>query len=455
MEQFKPKLKEDLQVLRIDRSRVTRPEPHRQKWLVVVSIAGLLLLAVVIIGTRLTWNSQLGLAATPVRVVVVVRRGSDGPSPVLSAAGYIIARNRVEVASKITGRIVSLEVTEGDLVKPGQVIARLDDHEMTAQVRQAQANVEAAQARLAQLEAGSRRQEIDRAQAQMERANADSHNAQLNLQRTERLVNDGVLSQQALDDARARREIALKAYQAAAQDYELARLGPRQEEIDLARAQVQQAIAALAFAQAQLENTIIRAPVAGMILDRYVDVGDMVTTGFVSERGARQALVSLADLKDLQAQLDITEADIAKVELGQPTIITPDAYPDHHYRGLVEYIAGVADRQRATIQSKVKVLNPDALLRPDMGARVAFYPTGEGVPQREPAVMAPTAALVNQAGRTVVFLARDGRTVVAPVTVGREQAGYVEILSGLRGGESVIVGGQPSLKDGDRIRLEP
>jgi multidrug resistance efflux pump len=322
---------------------------------------------------RLKPKSQLEQVAEPVRAAVAAQRSTDDAPPVLSAAGYIIARNQVEVASKITGRIVSLEVKEGDFVKQGQVIARLDDYEVSAQVRQAQANLEAAQARLKQLEAGSRQQEIERAKAQMERAKADLNNAELNLQRAERLVKEGVLSQQLLDDARARHEIALKAYQAAKEDYDLVRIGPRQEEIDLARAQVQQAAAALAFAQAQLENTIIRAPVAGTILDRYVDLGEMVTTGFASERGARQALVSLADLNDLQVELDITEADIAKVQLDQPTIITPDAYPDRHYQGIVEYIAGVADRQKATIQTKVKVLNPDAFLRPDMGAQVSFY----------------------------------------------------------------------------------
>lgn len=454
MEQAKHQVKEDLKVLRIDRQRAGQPGLRYRKWLLVLGLIVVLVVASVFLATRLKLGSQLGLAAKPVRVAVATRRSVDGAQPILSAAGYVIARHQVEVASKITGRIVSLEVREGDIVRQGQVIARLDHSEISAQVLQAQANLAAAQARLAELEAGSRPQEIERARAQMERAKADLDNAQLNLRRTERLVNDRVLQQQSLDDAQARYEMALKAYQAAQEDYELARLGPRQEAIDLARAQVRQAEAEVAWAEAQLENTIIRAPVSGTVLDRYVDLGEMVTTGFTSDRGARQALVSIADVRDLQVELDIAEADIARVQLDQPTVITPDAYSDRHYQGIVEYISAVADRQRATIKVKVKVLNPDSFLRPDMGAQVTFYPQGQPAPKQGSSVMAPKAAVLKQEGRSLVFLARDGKAVLQPVTLGREEAGYVEILSGLQGGESVIVSGQETLKDGDKIVVQ-
>lgn len=454
MGQARDRLKEDLQVLRIDRERTTRRETGRRKWLVVILIIVVILAAGALIAGRLQLGSEIGLAAKPVRVTVAARRNSGGPEPVLSAGGYIIARNQVEVASKITGRVVSLEVVEGDIVRQGQVIARLDDYEISAQVGQAQANVAATRARLAQLEAGSRPQEIERAKAQMERAKADLNNAELALRRAERLVAEQVLQQQSLDDARARFDMARNAYQAAKEDYDLARIGPRQEEIDLARAQVKQAEAELAYAQALHNNTIIRAPVSGVILDRYVDLGEMVTTGFTSDRGARQALVSIADVNDLQVEMDITEADIAKVELNQPTIITPDAYSDRHYRGVVEYIAAVADRQKATIEVKVKVLDPDRFLRPDMGAKVTFYHKGAEAPKEMGAIMVPKAAVVNQGGRTVVFVAKDEKAVMQSVTIGREEAGYVEILSGLDGGERVIIGGQTALKDGDKITVQ-
>ena len=454
MEQAKHQVKEDLKVLRIDRQRAGQRGPRYWKWLLVLGVISVLLVAAVFLATRLKLGSQLGLAAKPVRVAVAMRRSVDGAQPVLSASGYIIARHQVEVGSKITGRVVKLEVDEGYPIKQGQVIAKLDDYEIRAQVNQAQANLAAAQARLAELEAGSRPQEIERAKAHQERLEADVKNAEVNLRRVERLVKDGVLQQQALDDARARYDMAQNALAAAREDYELARIGPRLEQIELARAQVRQAEAELAFAQAQWQNTIIRAPVSGTILDRYVDLGEMVTTGFTSDRGAKQALVSIADLRDLQVEMDISEADIAKAQLNQPTTITPDAYQDRRYDGVVEYIADVADRQKATIQVKVKVLNPDKFLRPDMGAKVTFYEMGTAVPQQRASVLVPKSAVVNQGGRTVVFIVKDEKAVVQPVVVGPEESGYVPVFQGLQGGESVIVSGQDTLKDGDQIVVQ-
>lgn len=448
-------LDDDIRALQIDRQRAHPPPRSRRRWLVV--IGGLILLGG-IGGVLIKWapfGVRLGGSAKEVSVAVAARRGPTGPQPILSASGYIIARNQVEVGAKITGRVVALEVKEGDVVRAGQVIARLDDEEIRAQVRQAEANLAAARARLAELEAGSRPQEIDRARAEMLRAEADLKNADVNLRRLERLVEAGVVDRQRLDDARARYEMAAAALRAAQENYELARIGPRPEQIELARAQVHQAESALAYARAQLENTVIRAPVSGTVLDRYVDLGEMVTIGFTSTRGAKQALVSLADVTDLQVELDISEADIARVKLQQPTTITPDAYPDRHYRGVVEYISAVADRQKATIKVKVKVLDPDEYLRPDMGAKVTFYEKGTEIPRESSVVLVPKTAVIEQGNRTIVFLAREGKAVAQPVSVGKENAGYCEIVSGLQGGEMVITGGLAGLKDGDRITVRP
>lgn len=454
-EEFLTTLEEDIRALRIDRQRAHPPSSPRQRWLIM--IGGLILLGalVALVVVWRTGGAGLGEEAKDVSVAPAVRRGPAGPQPLLSAGGYIIARNQVEVGAKITGRVVALEVKEGDVVRAGQVIARLDDEEIRAQVRQAEANLAAARARLAELEAGSRPQEIDRARAEMLRAEADLKNAEANLRRLERLVEAGVVDRQRLDDARARYEMAAAALRAAQENYELARIGPRPEQIELARAQVQQAESQLAYARAQLENTVIRAPVSGTVLDRYVDLGEMVTIGFTSTRGAKQALVSLADVTDLQVELDISEADIARVALGQPTTITPDAYPDRHYRGVVEYISAVADRQKATIKVKVKVLDPDEYLRPDMGAKVTFYQKGTEIPHESSVVLVPKSAVIEQGNRTIVFLAREGKAVAQPVSVGKENAGYYEIVSGLQGGEMVITGGLAGLKDGDRITVRP
>lgn len=441
--------KPDLSVLKIDRQRAKRSSRKWRRWVWAV-----LLIALLVIGISVMTGQFGPLSAKPVRVAVAARRTWSGAEPVLTASGYIIARHQVEVGSKITGRIVALLVDEGDQVRQGQLIARLDDQEIRAQLQQAQANVAAAKARLAELEAGSRPQEIERAKAEKERLLADMNNAEINWQRVRQLVNDGVLQQQALDDARARLEMAQKAYQAAVENYELTRLGPRQEQIELARAQWRQAEAELAYVQAQLDNTLIRAPVGGTVLDRYADLGEMVTTGFTSDRGAKQALVSIADLRDLQVEMDITEADIAKVALNQPVTIIPDAYTDRRYNGIVEYIADVADRQKATIQVKVKVLNPDAFLRPDMGAKVTFFPMGTAPSVASAGVFVPASAIIDQHGRPSVFVVKDDKAMLQPVRLGEQADGYVNIRDGLQGGERVIIGGHENLKDGDKISVQ-
>lgn len=380
MEHTQAQIGKDLQELRIDRQRVAHRRLRGRRWLLALGIIVVGFVVLAFVAKRIDVASKLSPQPTPTQVAVAPRQSLNNSQPILTAAGYIIARHEAEVASKITGRVTSLVVKEGDFVNRDQIIARLDDSEQSAQVREAQANMAAAKAKLAEVERGARPQELQRAKAQMDRAKANLDHAELSLQREARLSEEGIVSKQSLDDARARYQMALNDYQAAKEDYELVRIGPRQEEIELARSQVRQAEAALTLAQAQLENTIIRAPVSGTILHLYVNLGEMVTTGFTSERGARQALVSIADLSDLQIELDITEADFGKVQLNQPTAIIPDAYPDHQYKGVVEYIASVADRQKASIQVKVKVVNPDSFLRPEMTARVIFYPLDEKAP---------------------------------------------------------------------------
>lgn len=457
MERTKEQLSEDLRALRIDRRpRVSRESNSRLKLYLGAGLAaGAAAAAVFSLAPRVSLSVPFGLAsAKNVEVVAAARQQSTGEAqPVLTASGYVIALKQVDVSSKITGRVVSLDVREGDRVRQGQVIARLDDAEFNAQVSRASASVVAARARLSQLQAGSRPQEIGRAKAEAERASADLKNAEIALRRTESLVKDGVIPQQSLDDARARYQMAQSTYNAMRESYELTQAGPRREEVDVAKAQLQQAEAELSLAQAQLQNTVIRSPISGVVLNRYVEVGAMVTTGFTSEFGAKQALVSVADMNDLQVELDIAEADIAKVQLGQPAVIVPDVYQDRSYQGTLEQIAAAANRQKASLQVKVKVLNPDEYLRSNMGVKVTFYQKGAQAPQSRGAVLVPKSALLEQGGRTTVFLVKEGKAVQQPVTVGRESGGFVEVLSGLEGGEQVVADGASALKDGDAVAV--
>ena len=153
---------------------------------------------------------------------------------------------------------------------------------------------------------------------------------------------------------------------------ELVRIGPRREQIDAVRGQLVEARGSVAFFESQLNNTVIRAPVTGTILERAVEKGEFVTTSFVGERGAKGYVVSLADLNDLQVELDISQNDFAKLGPTQKGIVTTDAYPDRKYQGVINEISPEANRQKATVQVKVKVTNPDDYLRPEMNASVAF-----------------------------------------------------------------------------------
>jgi len=440
-------LEQDLRSLRIDRKRKAPPGKSRL-WLP----AGLLTLAAAMVALALIFFprglQRLGLAAKPREVELMrVKRSTIAQNSVaLTAGGYVIPRRRIEVSSKISGRVEQLMVERGDEVQAGQILATLDDREIRAQLSQAQAMREAADARLKEALAGSRPQEIERAAADLQQAEANLRIAKTNLARADELFKKGVLARQALDDAQNAHDVAGARVEIARRDLELARIGPRQEQIDLARAQLAEAQAAVGWLEAQLENTRIRAPVSGTVLERLIERGEMVTTGYVSGRGAKAALVSIADLGDLEVELDISEADISKVRMGQQCTVSPDAYPDRGYPGVVREIAPEANRQKATIQVKVSIRQPDHYLRPETNAKVNFL----AAPRRESAgsgdgIFVPRTALI--AG-PALFVVQDGKALRREVRSGKEMQGLVEILSGLQPGESVIVGGVEGLVNG-------
>jgi HlyD family secretion protein len=458
LEQPQRDLQDDLRLLRINRRTVKPKKSVLPKRTIALSLALASILVVGWLAMRLDVVSKLGLNTKSVRVTTAARPQSSteasGTQPLLSAGGYVIARTQVEVGSKTIGRVVSLESNGGDFVRQGQIVARLDDSEIQAQLRQGQATLAGAKARLAEVLAGSRPQEINRASADTDRLAADMKNAERAYQRSTELARAGVIAQQELEDSRARYEMAVAAHRSSQESLKLTRVGARSEEIQGARADVSKAEAELAIVQAQVENTLIRAPISGTVLERYVEVGEMVTTGFTSDRGAKQALLTIADLKDLQVEMDVSEADIAKVQLQQPVRVVPDAYADHAYEGVVDYVGSAADRQKATVKVKVRVLGPDGFLRPNLGAKVTFYPRDAQV-SKEPvaAIRIPKAALFTRDGQTNLFVAKDQKAVVQRVTVGREVDGEVEILDGLSEGETVIIDG--GVSEGEKITIQP
>lgn len=443
----------DLKSLKIERKPLRQEEPA--PWARRIILGGIALF--VVLGAAALWWKSAS-AATPVQTMRLTAAGGADQAlgdVVLNATGYIVAAHKIQVASKVVGKVAWIGVEKGDRVNEGQVLVRLEDDEYRAQLQQARGQLLSLQARLEELQTGSRPEEIAVADANVAQAKAELENARVNLERTRQLVREGVFARQMLDDAQAlyrSREARVRSLE---RTYELVRIGPRREVIDAMKGQIEQARGAVAFAETQLANTVIRAPVAGTILERIVERGEFVTTGFVGDRGAKGFVVSLADLNDLEVELDVSQSDFNKLSgLGQKARITVDAYPDRSWDGSIYQIAPEADRQKATVQVKVKVANPDDLLRPEMNATVAFLAEPKAASASAPA--APALYLPGEALRDgKVFVVLNGRAVERAVRTGVASPRGRRVEDGLFGGEDIILNPPPELKDGARVAPQP
>jgi HlyD family secretion protein len=384
------------------------------------------------------------------------RLESSADSAVLVATGYVITAHKIQVGSKIAGRVAWIGVEKGDRVAKDQVIVRLEDREFRAQYDQAVATQEASAARLLELERGSRPEEIDRARAEVQRAEAQLRTDEASFRRVENLVREGVAAAQLLDEARGRFDASRAGLDAARKTLELAEKGPRSEQVENARSEVARARAATEYARTILDSTEIRVPVSGTILERNVEQGEMITTSFVGDRGAKSFVVTLADLNDIQVELDINQNDFNRVSMGQPCTVVTDAYPDRSYECRVDEIAPEANRQKATVQVKVKFLKPDEYVKPEMNARVTFLSAKPVEPQMtEKLYVIPRSAVLDREGGKAVFTVSEGLVQSKPITVAREVNNDVYVSNGLTGNESIIIGDALSgLKPGDRVETQ-
>src|SRR5215468_1748319 len=358
-------LSNELNKLKIDKSKRVQPAARRSATLVV--------LIIILVGGVLTARvlSRRPTAAATVEVVRP-REERSSQSAVLVATGYVVAHHKVQVGSKIAGRVAWIGVEKGDRVKRDQAVVRLEDSEYRAQYEQARSAYDSAVAKLNELERGSRPEEVERAKADMDRAQADLSTSDAQLKRIEGLVKEGVSPQQTLDDAKGRYDSARASLASLTKTYELTRQGARKEQIDAARAEVARSKAAVDYAKTILDATEIRVPSDGTILERNVEQGEMVTTSFVGDRGAKSFVVTIADLNDIQVELDINQNDFNRIGPDQPCTAVTDAFPDRVYQCKVDEIAPEANRQKATVQVKVKFTEPDAFTRPEMNEKVTF-----------------------------------------------------------------------------------
>ena len=370
--------------------------------------------------------------AVPVQTVVVSATtggngaaggGSDGAVAVV-ANGYVVARTKAAVSAKIPGRLAVLNVSEGSRVQRGEVIARLENADYVAAVAQAKAEVASAIATLAELQ--SDRDQLQRVYERVRDIHAQTPN---------------LVSAQEVETAES------KAKQGAA------RVRAQQARADAADALMQ-------MAMANLENTYIRAPFSGTVLRKEAEVGEVVAPS-VGGGLTRGAVVTMADLATLEVEVDVNEAYIARIQSGQQARITLDAYPDTAFRGTVRQVVPTADRQRATVQVKVAIVDRDPRILTEMGAKVEFLQAprpavaggGANQPVERPRIIVPAEAVRSDNGRDVVWIVRDGRLQSRDVDAGPVSGNFREIRSGLSGGEQLLVGGIETPREGQRVKL--
>lgn len=315
--------------------------------------------------------------------------GSDPPpvpvepgETLFQTSGYIVPRERIELSPRFLGTVAKIHVRKGDKVTAGQLLVELEDDEYAARMHEARARVALTEARLLELRNGTRQSELDRAAAEVLRAQASVRSTEANLARRAELVRTNSASLEQLDEARRAHDVAVAELAIAEANHKLAQDGPRSELITAAEAELAAAKAGVASSQVYLDWCTIHSPIAGTILTREVDAGELVVPqSFGGGRGPSTSFLSMADLTDLQVQIDLNEQFTAKVFADQRCIVTPRAFPDLKYEAYVFEVAPEANRSKGTLEIKVQVLEPDDRLTPELSAQVFFL--GEKQPKAD------------------------------------------------------------------------
>ncbi len=331
-----------------------------------------------------------------------------------NATGYVVPQRRADIASKATGRLETLMVEEGSYVNQGDIIAHIENKDVLASRAQAKANVAVAHAKLMQ-------------------ANAELENATITLERMATLASKKYVNQADYDTAEARHDKAVAA-------------------VAIAKANILAAEAAYRKANVAVEYTFIRAPFNGVILEKHADLGDVVAP-FSSTMESKGAVVTMADMHTLQVEADVSESNLMQVHVGQPCEIQLDALPGERFRGQVHMIVPTVDRTKATVLVKVRFLDKDSRILPDMSARVAFLEKELSPEERQPHTAVPTSALVMQDGQAHVFHISAKTAHKIPVKVGQRLGERVIIESPLNAGDKVVINPPGELRDATPVVL--
>jgi len=398
---------EDLNKLTIDKERYSAA-PKKGKGVRFWSLVCIVIALLALVAWKLVLNRSVEVEVATVSLVYPSQTFS-----LLNASGYVVAQRKAAVSSKATGRLDWLGVEEGSVVHAGELLARLESGDVAAARAQAAAN-------------------LATARTSLEQARVEQKDAARNLARNKELVAQGIISQSDYDTAQARydRDVAASAGALTA---------------------ITSAQAALTGAAVALDYTQIRAPFDGVVLTKNADVGDIVSP-LAAAANAKAAVVTLADMGSLEVEADVSEANLGKVKVGQPCEILLDALPESRFRGVLHTIVPTADRSKGSVMVKVRFLDRDKRVLPEMSAKVAFLERPVGPGETKPRIALPPSAIVQRDGKSIVFVVQGDKAVQTPVTLGARVGDLVEVVSGVKAGERIATKPLEKLHDQSRVK---
>jgi RND family efflux transporter MFP subunit len=403
-------LKRDLDALRIERE----PErPAAARWIIWTGLI-ILLAAGGLAGYRWLTRER----PVEVQVATVSARAAGTQAAVLNASGYVVARRRATVSSKITGKVVEVDVEEGKNVVQGQVLARLDDSTPRAALALAEAQAEAA------------RRTLKENEVRLEQA-------RLNERRAAQLLKERIVSQSQLDDAKA---------EADSLD---ARIAALREQIRVAERQIE-------VQQTDLANYVIRAPFSGVAISKDAQPGEMVSPVSAGGGFTRTGISTIVDMHSLEIEVDVNESYISRVTPGQDVDAVLDAYPDWHIPARVITLVPTADRQKATVLVRLAFKQLDPRILPDMAIKVTFLREGDATATAaaQPTALVPRPAIKTVGEDNYAFVIRGDAVERRAVRLGLTDGDRVEVLAGLQSGDRVVVSPPPTLSDGSRVSVQ-
>ncbi|MBU9295434.1 efflux RND transporter periplasmic adaptor subunit [Burkholderia multivorans] len=393
----------NLDKLKIDRGPIAAP--RRRRWVRYAAVAAL---AVVALLAGLTVTRRPTVDTTAVTSAYPYQNDTQ-----LNATGYVVPQRKAAVASKGQGRVEWLGVLEGTRVKKDEIIARLESRDVEASLAQALAQVKVARANLGVQQ-------------------AELKDAEIALRRTAALAPRGAVP-------------------AAQLDTDTARVNKARASVNSGEAAVASAEANARAAQVAVDQTVIRAPFDGIVLAKHANVGDNITP-FSSASDSKGAVVTIADMETLEVEADVAESNIAKIRAGQPCEIQLDALPDMRFAGRVSRIVPTVDRSKATVLVKVRFVDRDDRVLPDMSAKIAFLSKPVSAQDRQPVTAVQASAVVERDGRPVVFALQDDTVHAVPVARGA-RIGELVAVRGVKPGDTVVLAPGAALKDGAKVTV--